>query len=306
MNTRRQAGVRPINILVTLDRNYLPALTTMLKSLFLNNPRTLFHIYLLHDDLEPEDVEPVCAFCARNLAKLSPIRVPEGLFGAAPVNFHYSRAMYYRLLAFKALPDDLDRILYLDPDILVINSVRLVYDMDISKHLYAAAAHVGLTNLATYVNQVRLNSFDSEYYYNSGVLLMNLRRQRQEVDPGEVFAYVEEHGDELVLPDQDVLNALYGSRILPLEAEIYNYDCRRYDTYLLKSGGRMTMDWVMRHTVLLHFCGKRKPWAGNYQGRFGALYKHYMHLADKHFTVRHMGADAAALTTQPIAMEEVQ
>jgi len=31
--------------------------------------------------------------------------------------------MYYRLLAFKFLPEELDRILYLDPDILVINPI---------------------------------------------------------------------------------------------------------------------------------------------------------------------------------------
>ena len=280
----------PVNILVTLDRNYLPALAVMLKSLFLNNPRTLFHIYLLHDDLAPDDVEAVSGFCSRNLARLHPIRVPDGLFTDAPVNFHYSRAMYYRLLAFRALPDHIDRILYLDPDILVINPVRELYDIDVSAHLYAAAAHVGLTNIATYINQARLNAFDSEYYYNSGVLLMNLARQRKEVDPDEIFAYVRTHGEELVLPDQDVLNALYGKRTLPLEAELYNYDCRRYDTYLVKSGGRMTMDWVMRNTVLLHFCGKRKPWTASYAGRFAALYKHYAHLAEKHSVVRRMAA----------------
>lgn len=189
MGKGRQTGIPPVNILVTLDRNYLPALATMLKSLFLNNPRTLFHVYMLYDDLTPGDVESACDFCTRNLAKLIPLHVPEGLFDEAPVNFHYSKAMYYRLLAFKALPGHLDRILYLDPAILVINSVRGLYDTDISGHLYAAA-HVGLTNLATYVNQARLNAFDGEYYYNSGVLLMNLRLHRREIDAGEVFGYV--------------------------------------------------------------------------------------------------------------------
>lgn len=301
MDKGKHAGIRvqPVNVLVTLDRNYLRPLATMLKSLFQNNQRTLFHIYLLHDGLSPEEVEAVAGFCARNLAKLFPVRVPDGLFADAPVNFHYSKAMYYRLLAFLVLPPDIDTILYLDPDILVINPVRRLYDTDVSGHLYAAAAHVGLTNIATYVNQARLNTFDGEYYYNSGVLLMNLDRQRREIDPDEVFAYVRYHGEKLILPDQDVLNALYGGRILPLEAELYNYDCRRYDTYLLKSGGRMTLDWVVRNTVLLHFCGKRKPWAANYSGRFGVLYKHYMHLAAKHSVVWTMDAKTGSAASDP-------
>lgn len=285
MKKNKRTVPEPINILVTLDKNYLVVLPTMLKSLFVNNPRELFHIYLVHDALEPGDIEPVGEFCLRNLAKLVPLRVPADMFREAPVNFHYSKAMYYRLLASLLLPESLDRALYLDPDILVINPVRPLYDLDISRHLYAAAAHVGLTNLATYVNQIRLNAFESEYYYNSGVLLMNLRRQRRRTAAAEVFDYLREHGAELLLPDQDVLNALYGEYILPLDGEIYNYDCRRFDTYLLKSGGAATMDWVMRNTVFLHFCGKRKPWRANYSGRFAALYKHYRHLAERRRSV---------------------
>lgn len=281
MNTHRRSSIQPVNILLTLDRNYLPALPAMLKSLFANNPRELFHIYLMHDDLQPDDVGMVGDFCTRNLATFIPLRVPESLFKNAPTPFHYSKAMYYRLLAFQMLPERLDKILYLDPDVLVINPVRPLYDLDISAHLFAPAAHTGLTNIATYVNQIRLNTFESQYYYNSGVLLMNLERQRERIDKEEIFAYVKERDIELVLPDQDVFNALYGKDILPLDNAVYNYDCRKFDTYFVKSGGEATMDWIMRNTVILHFCGRRKPWTERYAGRFGSLYKHYAAMAHR-------------------------
>ena len=41
------------------------------------------------------------------------------------------------------------------------------------------------------------------------------------------------------------------------------------------------MDHVMKHTAILHFCGKSKPWQKGYIHRFGILYKHYMALTDK-------------------------
>ena len=44
-----------MNILVTLDRNYLPPLRVMLGSLFLNNPGETFSIYLVGDGLTEED-----------------------------------------------------------------------------------------------------------------------------------------------------------------------------------------------------------------------------------------------------------
>lgn len=279
MNKSMTRSFETVNILLTLDKKYLQALPAMLKSLFLNNPREQIHIYLVHDDMTPDDWELVERLCSRHLAKLIPIQVSDKYFKNAPVNFHYSRAMYYRLVAFKILPESVDKVLYLDPDVLVINQLKQLYSLDLSNYLYAAAAHTGITNLSTYVNQVRLNAFDGEYYYNSGVILMNLHRLRREAVDTEIFDYVAEHGNELILPDQDVFNALYGKHVLPLDDSLYNYDSRRFDMYFLKSGGEMTMDWVMRNTAILHFCGKRKPWLDSYSGRFGVLYKHYMQLA---------------------------
>ena len=185
--------------------------------------------------------------------------------------------MYYRLLAARLLPDTLDRVLYLDPDILVINPLRPLWETDLQGNLFAAAAHTGMTELANGVNRVRLGSEGD--YYNSGVLLMDLAAGRREIHPDELFAYVAEHGKELLLPDQDLLNALYSQRILPLEDALWNYDARNYNNYLLRSGGVYRVRWVMEHTAILHFCGKAKPWKPGYLYRFGVLYQHYAQIA---------------------------
>lgn len=87
---------------------------------------------------------------------------------------------------------------------------------------------------------------------------------------------------ELLLPDQDVLNALYGSKILSIEDSKWNYDARNYSNYLLRSGGKENLAWVMENTVVLHFCGRDKPWKKNYRRRFGALYRHYMSLTERY------------------------
>lgn len=186
--------------------------------------------------------------------------------------------MYYRLLAPRLLPDTLDRVLYLDPDILVIGEVRPLYETALPDQLYAAAMHYGLTGVSGPVGKLRLPNAETDMYFNSGVLLMNLPRLRRETSPAEVFAYAEKYRRALILPDQDILNSLYGERILAVDESIWNYDARKYETYRLSSQGKMNMDWVMAHTVFLHFCGKNKPWAPSYHGRFSALYKHYQHL----------------------------
>ena len=266
-----------MNILVTLDRNYLQPLRVMLGSLYLNNPGETFEIYLVGDGLQAEDWADLERLCARRGA-LHPVTVPEDLFAAAPVVRYYSRALYDRLLAAQLLPAELDRVLYLDPDILVINPLRPLYDTNLEGKLMAASVHRGLTDISSRVNRLRLDTPEAEGYFNSGVLVMDLAAMRRRMDPAEIFAYARDHADVLILPDQDILNGLYSTELYPVEERLWNYDARRFDRYQLSSQGEMDMDWVMDHTAVLHFCGKRKPWHKSARGRFSALYKHYQRL----------------------------
>ena len=271
-----------MNILVTLDRNYLSPLNVMLTSMFLSNPDEHFDVYLVSDDLTQEHLKETSRLCARFDSALHLISVGSDFFCDAPTLRYYSKAMYYRLLAAELLPRSLDRILYLDPDILIIGELRPLYDLEMGDHLYAACIHRGLVDLSTPVNKLRLSTYGTEGYFNSGVLLMNLPLVRQIVSPQDIFDYVEKNRQLLVLPDQDVLNGLYGEHILPVSEHIWNYDVRDYNEYRLASQGDMDMNWVMQKTAILHFCGKRKPWHRAYFGRFCALYKHYMQQAKRY------------------------
>lgn len=265
-----------IKLLVTLDDNYVPPLQVLLTSLHTSNPGERFTLYLMHSNLSAEALTEVEALCELYGIGLRPVAVGSGLFENAPVTKQYPQEMYYRLLTPQLLPGDVHRVLYLDPDTLVINPLRPLWETDLGGCIYAAASHKGKTELVAGINQVRLGT--ESKYFNSGVLLIDLDAARREVVPEEIFAYVEHHGRELVLPDQDVLNALYGERTLELNDAVWNYDARNFNTYLLRSGGECDLDWVLSHTSILHFCGKSKPWQPGYLHRFGVLYKHYIQL----------------------------
>ena len=266
-----------INLLAALDQNYLPQLRVLLTSIRLNNPGERIRLFLLHNSLPETELKRITRWCGSNDYTFVPIQVEPQMFQDAPVSKQYPREMYYRLLAPQLLPADVHRILYLDPDILVINPLRELWETDLQGKLFAAAAHTGKTELANNVNRLRLG-VDHDYY-NSGVLLMDLSLGRAEIQPEALFCYVREHTMELLLPDQDLLNAMYGDRILSLDDSIWNYDARNYNNYLLRSAGEQNIAWVMSHTSILHFCGKAKPWKPNYFYRFGLLYQHYIQLA---------------------------
>lgn len=263
-----------INILVSFNQGYIEPFQTMLKSLMINNPHESIHIWLLHSSISPEKLHELGDFCELQGASLMPVQVDPTIFENAPVSKQYPQEMYYRLLAPLLLPDSLDKVLYLDPDILVINSIRPLWEMPLEECVFAAASHIGITNIINGVNRIRLGT--NHDYYNTGVLLMDLRIAREVVKAEDIFQCVADYKEELLLPDQDVFNFLYGSLTLAIDDAIWNYDARYYTSYLIRSGGDYDLDWVMKNTVILHFCGKRKPWAKSYSYRFATLYKHYM------------------------------
>ena len=270
------------NLLVTLDENYLDQLRVLITSIYISNPGEIFNIYLIHSGIDPHKLEILESRLEKFSYTLLPIKASDDLFSSARVTDRYPKEMYYRLLAGELLPKELKKILYIDPDILVINSLKKLREMDISAYLFAAASHTGKTDMANNVNKIRLGT-DTDYY-NSGLLLINLDRARKEIVPEEIFAYADRNYKNLLLPDQDILNAMYGDKVLPLKDSIYNYDARNYSTYLFKSKGEEDLAWVMENTVVLHFCGRDKPWKKNHRSRFTALYRHYMNLSKRYLS----------------------
>ena len=224
-----------IDLLVTFNRNYIGPFRTMLRSLLLNNPGESFRVWLLHSAIAEEDLQGLEEFCGARGVSFTALQVDRSAFRDAPISRQYPQEMYYRLLAPQLLPASVERVLYLDSDILVLNPVRPLWEMDLGDCAFAAASHSGVLDVMNGVNRIRLRT--DHDYYNSGVMLMDLVKARKIVRPEDIFACVREHSAELVLPDQDVLNALYGERILPLDDALWNYDARNYSTYLLRSGG---------------------------------------------------------------------
>lgn len=266
-----------MNLLITLDENYLMPCKVMLDSFFASNPTEKnVTVYLLHSAIPNNKLEDLSDFCSGFGAELKPVAVDTALFANAPTSRRYPKEMYYRLLSPLILPQEVDRVLYLDPDILIINPLRPLWELNLCGKVFAAASHTGLTEMANGINQVRL---DTEHeYFNSGVMLIDLNAARKLVTAEAVFACVSEHEKELILPDQDVFNILYGRHTMPIDDVIWNYDVRNYPKYLLRSTGRHDLNWVMQNTAVLHFCGKNKPWHEDYKNPFGMLYLHYMNL----------------------------
>lgn len=261
-----------MNLLVTLDSNYVSPLCTMLRSLVQSNPRTAFDVYVAYAHLTEADFKRIGDAVEGSQSRIIGIRVPDTLFANAPVLKRISKATYYRLFASAYLPETVDRILYIDPDTFILNDISAFYNVAFGDNFYVGCGH--LQPFVNFVNTARLQMSPHSTYINAGVLMINLTALRAFFAPNEIFDYVQKHAARLYLADQDVLNALYDGRILALDARLYNMDERMYTRLCKQLGKAGAAAFVREYTCILHYDGKDKPWRADYQGELDVFYPH--------------------------------
>jgi lipopolysaccharide biosynthesis glycosyltransferase len=87
-----------MNILVTLNSNYLAPLKVMLKSLFINNPGEHFDIYIMHSSLKENELQSVKSMVEVEGHRLHVIFIDAACFADAPVVMHYSKGSRRQLI----------------------------------------------------------------------------------------------------------------------------------------------------------------------------------------------------------------
>ncbi|MBQ9736720.1 MAG: VTT domain-containing protein [Clostridia bacterium] len=257
-----------INLLVTVDKNYLSPLCTMLRSYIDTNEGVPTELYVAHSLLDEEDFARLEDECEGSCVRIHNVRIRERHFSDIPVLERLPEESFYRLLAFDFLPKEVERCLYLDPDILVLGELSSFYETDLSEHYIAASGH--LHGFRDGFNKMRLHLGEQERYINSGVMLLNLAAIRRDFTVKEILEVMEENVRALLMGDQDMVNILFGKRTLFVPEEVYNLDERTFRDLTEKEG--WTLATVRERTRIIHYNGKCKPWLAGYEGMLDMFY----------------------------------
>ena len=258
-------------LVVSINAGYVPPLCVMLRSLLDVQPGCPVTLYIIHSQLTDDDLNLVRTTVPDEELTVVPVPVSADFLDDAPVLFHFPKEMYYRIFSAQLLPPDVDRALYLDPDMVINRPLWSLYETEMGNSFFAAARAINPITQVEYKHRLEMPE-DSEYF-NSGVLLMNLEALRRYQDPEVVLRFIQENRDKLILPDQDVLNALYHNRTILLDPLIYNYDARYYGTIKVGTLGKVDLEWIRENTAIIHYCGKNKPWQDNYRSEMGVFYE---------------------------------
>ena len=264
-----------MNILLAINNNYVEQTITLLSSIKENHTRDKINIFILNKDLKQKEKNKIKTRFNNTNIYIRFITINDNEINNFPVlEKRYPVEIYFRLFATKYLPKNIDRILYMDVDTIVINPLEDFYNMDFDGNLFIGATHVN--NFFKKFNQLRLKLPRNSDYINSGVLLMNLKQLRDVDIENDVKQYIKNNKGKLLLPDQDLLNALYGNRIKLVSYLKYNLGDKTIKQYNRFNKEKIDIDWIKKNTVIIHYYGRNKPWNKNYKGMLESFYNYYL------------------------------
>ncbi|MBR2068154.1 MAG: glycosyltransferase family 8 protein [Candidatus Gastranaerophilales bacterium] len=227
-----------VNIVFITDKNYAVPLQTAIKSAIYNkNKESKYHIFIIGAQLENEDTIKLQSL--ENTDTKITILNQKNIYNIVKKKHHYvSRADLFKFNLAKIFLK-FDKILYLDCDIIINKDLSELYNTDLEDNYAGAVQDIGFIN-------GRLN-FD--FYFNNGVMLLNLNKMRQEhVMLKLLFYKIYKASEEFMT--QDCFNAAFKEKVKQLPLKYNVFTCRFKETELKN----------INDAVIIHFTGEKKPW----------------------------------------------
>lgn len=257
-----------MNICTSSNSKYTRYLYVMLTSLFENNRDDPITVFVLTCDLTQEDRSSLINLAKRCRQTVRFIDIDRGAFAHLPTNAKISLESYFRLKMPELLPDEIDRALYLDVDIIVQGALREFYQLPMHGCSFAACPDFDQPELDLFRREL-FHRTDHLGYFNAGVMLWDLHRVRQRYSFDDFMDAAEELGGDLPFHDQDILNYRSCGDVLFLDGRKYNYIAERY----AHDADRLNAD----SALIIHYSGTN-PWQ---LGRQSDLYVRWWDYAKK-------------------------
>ncbi|SMQ85715.1 Lipopolysaccharide biosynthesis protein, LPS:glycosyltransferase [Devosia lucknowensis] len=263
-----------IHIALTFDDNFwAPAFATMRSVCLFTTRRQELVFHLCHRTLSAAhraDLEAITDEFPVTLRwhDLDQSEMFADIAARMPENKRLSNIVYARLMIDRLVGPDVERILYLDCDMLVRDDIALLYETDLKNHAIGAVRDTSGAFI-TGGRDLRANRdlFDpASYYFNAGLVLIDVARWRDADIIGRMEEAYATGVMQRIYYDQDLLNLIFRDRWFRLPWRWNVIDARPVHEGL--------------DPAILHYTGENKPW-GVLAGllhtvAFARLYRHVM------------------------------
>jgi len=183
------------------------------------------------------------------------------------IKSHITIASFYRLIISELLPNNVEKVIYLDCDLVVKGDLGQLWQSDIENSYMLATQDTWIqyvSNPYGLLNYQELGIPSDLKYFNAGVLLINLKKWRTDNISAKAITYLKQNREYIRWHDQDVLNALLYGQWGELGPR-WNLSATIFGGYWKECPfTEEVYNAVIMEPNIIHFTTEKKPWTSRH------------------------------------------
>jgi lipopolysaccharide biosynthesis glycosyltransferase len=261
-----------INICFASDNNYVQHLCVALVSILKNvDDDDELSFFIFDGGINDNNKNKILELKKIKDFNIEYINIDCSVFKDMPNYSNYISSVTYSRFKISSLLPDMDKIIYLDCDIVVCDSLKELFDENIEDYHIA-----GVEDIGYYLHRRALKRETESFYINAGIILMNLKKWRQDNIEEKLLSFALTTKEKLVHADQDIINMVLNKTCKPLNLKWNVQDSFfRVSTYIEKHPLKKYIKRAWLKPAIVHYTGEQKPWNLPYMP-YGKIYVKYL------------------------------
>lgn len=250
-------GGGSLHVSYGIDRNFLYGCGISIASLLKANSDISFSFHVFTDYFDDEQSRLFKALAEQYKTSIKIYLIDCEQLRSLPSTKNWSYATYFRFIIADYFSNQLERMIYMDADIMCQGSLKPLLDIQFEQDEIAAvvperdkvwwqkrADALGIPSIAS-------------GYFNAGFLVLNLVNWSKFDISTKAMELLSQETVKAKLSylDQDILNMLLTEKVIYLDGKYNTQYSINYELQKGKKENPITSD-----TVLIHYIGPTKPW----------------------------------------------
>ena len=268
-----------INIVLATDKNYAQHAAVTITSILCNTTQqSNIQFYIIDDNIDDDNKTKLQDTVKQFNSNIIFVKIPENSLNQVFVSGGITRAAYFRLAIPNILPKTVNKVIYLDCDLIVLDDIVNLWNLDMCQKPVAATEDFGILSSTSKCREKEINlNWKKEYsYFNSGVLLIDVMLWRKNNYASQLIELVQTH--KFRHHDQDALNYLFMNNwtSLPLcwnvIPPVFNMNLSIIKNKIMRQNALKALNNIS----IIHYAGGYKPWEYKIYKGFNERYYEYL------------------------------
>lgn len=258
---------KKIDICFTSDENYVQHMAVAIASILKNSDsKDEFHFFVVDDGISDNSKNKIEKLKRIKDFEINYLEINKESFKDFPRRWDKIPLNSYYLLKVPNVLKSIDRLLFLDCDIIVRTSLKDLFNIDFEGNYIIASEDI----LGKQFGK-ELGISNNSFYFNSGVFVLNCKKWREDDLEEKSFNYVRKNGKSFRFQDQEVLNGILNGRAKKVSFQ-WNFqfvndffgtiDCKEFEI-------------AKKDPFIIHYITADKPWKKESLNYFSGEYWKY-------------------------------